>query len=92
MLLRNLLHDCGPWPEGADPDAIVDALKPVWRGARVFMTRQAAKREWRRERREPRGAAERLAHDVEAAIGAGGGSCAHVERCLVGCMSSYLEI
>ena len=72
MLLRNLLHDCGPWPEGADPEAIADALRPVWRGARVFMTRPAAKRVWRRERREPRGAAERLAHDVEAAIGARG--------------------
>ena len=92
MLLRKLLHECGPWPERADPDAIADALSPAWRGARVFVTRTAARRAWRRAGREPRGAAERLAHDVEAAIVAGGGDGSHVERCLVGCMTSYLEV
>ena len=90
--LRKLLHECGPWPEGADPDAIAEQVEAAWKGARVFMVRPAVKRAWRKEEREPTGAAERLAHDIEAAILAGGGDGERVELCLLALMTDHVLV
>ena len=92
MHLRNLLIESGPWPMLVDPVAMAERLAPVWRGSRVFMTRAAAKRRWCAEKRDPEGAAERLASDIANAILAEGGAEEHVERILLACMTSYVEL
>ena len=71
---------------------MTNRLGPVWRGCRVFITRSAAKRRWRTEKRAPEGAAERLARDITEAILAEGGTEEHVDRILLACMTSYVEI
>ena len=92
MNLRNLLRDSGPWPHNVRPEAIEARLHPRWKGVRVFMKQPACKRIWRRERRDPAGAAERLAADIEAAVLVEGGDEYHVRGVLVGCMGSYLNV
>ena len=92
MHLRDVLTECGPWPMATGPHEIADGVRERWGGARIYITRPAARRAWRRERREPTGAAERLAADVESAILAAHGTDAHVERVLTMVMGSYLWI
>ena len=92
MNLRNLLLESGPWPMIVDPVEIAEQLNPTWRGCRVFFTRNAVKRIWRSENRVPDGAAERLVADIERCILDQGGSTEHVERVLLACMSSYVEL
>ena len=92
MHLRDALAECGPWPVVVEPREIAAAVAVGWGGARIYMTRPAARRAWRRERREPTGAAERLAADVEVAILAAQGTDAQVERVLTMAMGSYLWV
>ena len=92
MRLRSLLKASGPWPDGVEPEVIAARVGGQWRGVRVYMRRPACKVAWRRERREPAGAAELLARDIESAILAEGGSDAHVTGVLIGCMGSYIEV
>lgn len=93
MHLRDVLAQCGPWGSAADPYAIARRVACQWGGARIYMTRDAARRAWRRRGDEPTGAAGRLAADVEGAIlAAPGGTDAHVERVLTMVMGSYLWV
>lgn len=92
MLLRELLRNCGPWAVGTDPDAIAGRVEGKWKGARVFMTRPAVARAWATEGRPPRGAAERLAHDIEVAVLAEGGDRSHIERCLLAVMTDRIIV
>lgn len=92
MRLRSLLVDAGPWPPGVEPAVIAARLEARHHGARVFVTRPAAKRRWRIEGRHPRGAAEHFAADIEGAILGSGGTDAHVERVLLACMSSHVFV
>lgn len=90
--MRDIILAAGPWPTGADPRGIAAAVEREWKGARVFVTIPAARRHFRRQRREPVGAAERFAACVEACVLAGGGDDGHVERILIACMGSRLHI
>lgn len=92
MHLRDALASCGPWPMASGPHEIAAALRGRWGGVRIYVTRSAVRRAWRRERREPAGAAEWLAADVEAAILAARGTEAQVERVLTMVMGSYLWV
>ena len=90
MRLRNLLNESGPWPMMTDPFSIARDVERRWGGALTFVTVSAAQRRWHAEGREPRGAAECLARDIERAILGGGGEEEHVKRVLLGCMSSHI--
>lgn len=92
MRLRSLLVEAGPWPPGVAPAAIATRIEARWRGSLTFMTVPAAHRRWRADHRDPRGAAEHLAADIERAILDGGGTVAHVERVLIACMTAHLYI
>ena len=92
MHLRSLLIESGPWGMGQDPASIHAAIAAEWGGARVFMTRAATKRAWRREIRAPRGAAEHVAAAIERGIRDAGATDAHVERVLIGCALTHLFI
>ncbi len=92
MHLRDILLEAGPWGLGQDPDVMYVRVREQWRGARVHMTTSAARRDWRKRRREPLGAAERLAADIERAILAEGGTELHVDRTLLASMGWHLFI
>lgn len=91
MRLRSLIIAAGPWPIAVEPLDIAHRIEATWRGARVFMTVAAARRQWKTEG-APRNAAEQLAADIERAILDAGGTGDHVSRVLIGCMSSHLFI
>ena len=92
MHLRSLLIECGPWGMAQDPVAMYARVRKHWRGSRVYITQGAARRAWRRGKREPEGASERLAADIEAAVLAEGGTHEQAGRVLLACMSTYVFV
>ena len=91
MNLHRLLRSCDLLSP-TQRRAISDRLRADWRGIRIWMTVSACKRAWRCEHRGPRGAAERAAADIDAAIPAEGGTEHDVRAVLISCMSGYVEI
>lgn len=92
MSLRRLLAESGPWPSVLTATRIAHAVESRWKGARVFMTIKAARLRFRAEGRDPRGAAECLAADIEQAIHDCGGQRAHVDRILLACMTNWIHV
>ena len=92
MLLRDVIAESGPWEPRQSPERIAGRVEGDWRGSHVYMTAAAAKRLWPREGRPPRGAAERLAADIERAVLAEYGTGDQVDRILFALMGSRVTI
>lgn len=92
MHLRDVIPQCGPWPMVVDVHGIAPIVAARGGGARVYMTRSAVRRRWYRDHREPRGAAEMVAAEIEQAVLASGGTMEHVERVLTMTLGGYLWI
>lgn len=69
-------------------EAVVDAMRPAWKGARLYMPARPA----REGGRVPRGAADRFALELRAAIVDAGGTAAQADEILTALSAGYFWV
>ena len=92
MLLRDVILHVGVWEACPNLKRIVARLEENWGGARVYMTVNAGKRLWSQKGRQPYGAAERLAAEIESAIRADGGTDELVDAILLSLIGERFSV
>ena len=71
-------------------DQVVSLVVAQWAGARVYLPVRTARLDWTDSGRQPRGADERLAADIAAAVRAAGGTRFDTNRILMSLAAKHL--